>query len=201
MQQPPPTTVGGPIADKATVSGGEHPTGTVTFALYGNPNGTGTPLFTDPNVPLVNGSATSTSYATTTAGTDYWVATYNGDANNAPVSSAKAAGPVQITPAPPPRRMTLSDAQRHATAMIRSRLHRTPRTRISCRRISNSAWQCRLTWTATGQSYTAIGRFYNYTGPDGSARWGYDFRVTRTSIACVKQHRHSARCSMTLHWH
>ena len=39
--------MGGSIADQATVTGGDNPTGTVTFSLYNNPNGTGTPLFTD----------------------------------------------------------------------------------------------------------------------------------------------------------
>ena len=40
-QQPASVTVGGSNADQATVSGGDHPTGTVTFSLYDNPNGTG----------------------------------------------------------------------------------------------------------------------------------------------------------------
>ena len=35
------------ISDTATVSGGYNPSGTVTFTLYNNPNGTGTPLYTD----------------------------------------------------------------------------------------------------------------------------------------------------------
>ena len=53
------------------------PTGTVTFSLYDNPNGTGTPLFTDTET-LSGGTATSAVFTTTAAGTDYWVATYNG---------------------------------------------------------------------------------------------------------------------------
>ena len=81
-QQPASTTVGTSIADKATVSGGFNPTGTVTFNLYNNSTGTGPALFTDPDVPLVSGVATSTGYTATATGTDYWVATYNGDANN-----------------------------------------------------------------------------------------------------------------------
>ena len=67
----------------ATVTGGDNPTGTVTFNLYNNSTGTGTPLFTDADVPLVSGMATSTGYTATATGTDYWVATYNGDSNNA----------------------------------------------------------------------------------------------------------------------
>ena len=52
-QQPATATVGTSIADKATVSGGDNPTGTVTFTLYSNPNGTGTPLYTSPAETLV----------------------------------------------------------------------------------------------------------------------------------------------------
>jgi len=60
--------------DQATVSGGDNPTGTVTFNLYNNSSGTGTPLFTDTE-SLVNSTATSAAYTPTVAGTDYWVAT------------------------------------------------------------------------------------------------------------------------------
>ena len=73
----------------------------MTFNLYNNPNGTGTPLFTDANQPLSGGVATSTSYTTTATGTDYWVATYNGNGNNVSVSSGAAAEPVTVGPATP----------------------------------------------------------------------------------------------------
>ena len=85
-QQPPSATVGSTVADQASVSGGFNPTGTVTFSLYNNPNGTGTPLFIDTEA-LVGGVATSGSYTATAIGTDYWVATYNGDSNNSTVTS------------------------------------------------------------------------------------------------------------------
>ena len=91
-------TAGSSIADKATVSGGFNPAGTVTFRLYNNPNATGTALFTDANEPLVNGVATSKGYTATAAGTDYWVATYNGDSSNRSVTSTTAAEPVTISP-------------------------------------------------------------------------------------------------------
>jgi hypothetical protein len=89
-------TTGSSIADQATVSGGFNPIGTVTFKLYSNPNATGTPLFTDANEPLVNGVATSKGYTATAAGTDYWVATYNGDSNNIAVTSGTSTEPVTI---------------------------------------------------------------------------------------------------------
>ncbi len=109
------TNVGTSIADQATVTGGTNPTGTVTFNLFSNPNGTGTPLFTDANEPLnASGIATSKGYTATTTGTDYWVATYNGDSKNAPVSSDPTSEPVSITPASP----TINTTQQPATATV-----------------------------------------------------------------------------------
>ena len=99
-QQPGSATVGSSIADQATVTGGDSPTGTVTFNLYSNSTGTGL-LFTDANVALVSGVATSTGYTATATGTDYWVVTYNGDTNNNSVTSGTALEPVSITPATP----------------------------------------------------------------------------------------------------
>ena len=113
-QQPASATVGSSIADKATVSGGYNPTGTVTFNLYSNPNGTGTPLYTSPAVTLVGGMATSPGYTTTATGTDYWVATYNGDSNNSPVTSGTALEPVVITTASP----AINTSQQPATATV-----------------------------------------------------------------------------------
>src|SRR5262249_6212512 len=80
----------------ASVSGGVNPTGTVTFNLYNNPTATGPALFTDTE-PLVGGVATSVGYVATATGTDYWVATYNGDSNNNAVTSGTALEPVTIT--------------------------------------------------------------------------------------------------------
>ena len=82
--------VGTSIFDTATVSGGVIPTGTVTFNLFGpgDANCTATPVFTS-TVSLATRQivVTSGSFTTAAAGTYHWVATYNGDANNAAVSS------------------------------------------------------------------------------------------------------------------
>src|SRR5208337_907792 len=108
--------VGTSIADQATVSGGFSPTGTVTFNLYNNSTASGTPLVTFANVALVNGVATSPGYTATATGTDYWVATYNGNSNNNSVSSAPTAEPVTITPATP----AINTTQQPASATVGS---------------------------------------------------------------------------------
>jgi hypothetical protein len=113
-QQPATAVVGSSIADKATVSGGNNPTGTVTFKLFNNPNGTGTPLFTDTEPLNAMGMATSAGYTATATGTDYWVATYNGDSNNSSVTSGTALEPVSITPATP----GINTQQQPATANV-----------------------------------------------------------------------------------
>ncbi|HUZ14672.1 MAG TPA: hypothetical protein VMU72_00665 [Gaiellaceae bacterium] len=111
-QQPASATVGSAIADQATVSGGDNPTGTVTFRLYDNPTATGTTLFTDTE-PLVSGTATSAGYTTSAPGTDYWVATYNGDANNPSLSSGAADEPVDVKALP-----SISTTQQPASATV-----------------------------------------------------------------------------------
>src|SRR5262249_25547578 len=95
-QQPAAARWGALIRDQATVTGGSSPGGTVTFTLYNNPNGTGTPLFTDTE-PLSSGSATSKAYPAMAVGTDYWVATYNGDASNKSVTSGTGLEPGVVT--------------------------------------------------------------------------------------------------------
>ncbi len=99
--------VGISIHDSATVSGGFNPTGTVTFALYGPGDTTCTGanlvggLAGFANVPLSGGSATSPAFATSKAGTYNWVATYNGDVSNNPVTSNCGAEAVIVKSATP----------------------------------------------------------------------------------------------------
>src|SRR5207248_1467845 len=57
-QLPTSATVGTSISDKATVTGGFNPTGTVTFNLYSNATATRTPLFTAPE-PLTGRTPTT----------------------------------------------------------------------------------------------------------------------------------------------
>ncbi len=91
------------ISDKANVTGGNSPTGTVTFALYGpgDTSCTGTNLAAGhsgfANVPLTCGSATSAAFTTTQVGTYNWTASYSGDANNNPAVSACGSEQVTVT--------------------------------------------------------------------------------------------------------
>jgi uncharacterized repeat protein (TIGR01451 family) len=87
--------------DKAVLSGGAAPTGTITFDLYDNPNCTGTPL--DEETASVNGNGT---YETPTgiqlnAGTYYWVASYGGDSSNTSAVAGCADEPVTVAPNQP----------------------------------------------------------------------------------------------------
>ena len=92
---PASAAVGTAITDAATLTGGDHPTGTITWKLYG-PNDTscsGTPQTT--SAVSVNGDGPYPSPALTpsTAGTYHWVATYSGDTNNKPISNVGCGGP------------------------------------------------------------------------------------------------------------
>ena len=101
-QTPTAAYVGQSISDTATVTGLVSPDSgdTVTFRLYDNNTASGTPLYTSSPVTVtINGStatATAPGYTTTAAGTDYWVASFSGDTNNAAVSSGPAAEAVNV---------------------------------------------------------------------------------------------------------
>jgi hypothetical protein len=81
--------VGGTLTDTATLSGGYHPTGLITFTAYLDDECTAPPVF-ESVIKVDNGNAdyTSGEYTTTGTGTVYWIASYGGDVNNDPVSGA-----------------------------------------------------------------------------------------------------------------
>jgi hypothetical protein len=89
-QASPPITLGGQIADTANLTGGVSPTGSVTFTFFlpADTNCAGPPAFTSPPVP-VNGPGTYTSapFTPTVAGTYRTIASYSGNAANAPVTT------------------------------------------------------------------------------------------------------------------
>ncbi len=99
-------TVGTAIKDVATLSGGNDPTGTITWKLYG-PSDNSCTAANPPTVTLaVNGDGpyTSPTITPTQAGTYHWVASYGGDAFNLPVGPVGCNDPseqvtIQATPA------------------------------------------------------------------------------------------------------
>ena len=90
--------LGAPVRDVATVAGGASPTGTVTFRLFSD-NACATQVFTSTN-PLAGGGATSDSFTPAAAGTYFWTAVYNGDANNNSATSPCRAANESVTIAP-----------------------------------------------------------------------------------------------------
>jgi Ice-binding-like len=92
---------GGTISDSATVAGGLSPSGVVTFELFGPtaPTCTGAPISTTTGT-LSNETASSGNVTAGAPGTYNWVATYGGDANNAPVTSACGSEQVVVTTPP-----------------------------------------------------------------------------------------------------
>src|SRR5205823_392305 len=106
MQTPAIAFVGEAISDTATVTGLVSPSSsdTVTFNLYSSATAqnSSTLLLTDTETVSISGStatATSKGYTANATGTDYWVATFNGDTNNAKVTSTPTAEPVNIVDA------------------------------------------------------------------------------------------------------
>jgi hypothetical protein len=84
--------IGGTISDTAHLSGGDAPTGLITFQLFG-PDDINCAIaslkFIDTQpVDHGNGDYTSRSFLTVLPGTYHWVASYGGDANNNPAFTA-----------------------------------------------------------------------------------------------------------------
>ncbi|WP_203910421.1 choice-of-anchor A family protein [Rhizocola hellebori] len=86
----PDITLGGSITDTANLADGDSPTGSITFDLYGPNNATcaGQPIFSTQTSVNGNGPYTSAPFTPTQVGTYQWIATYSGDANNAPADTA-----------------------------------------------------------------------------------------------------------------
>lgn len=89
---------GGSVSDSATVTGGDSPTGSVTFSLYGPGDTQCMSAIATSMTALSGGSATSSAVTTTTPGTYNWVAVYSGDTHNMSVSSSCGSESVSVTP-------------------------------------------------------------------------------------------------------
>ncbi len=94
--------IGGSDYDTATLSGsGATAGGTVTYDVYAAANCSGLVNTLGP-VTVTNGVVPdSPGWTPGSAGTDYFVASYSGDANNAPAISGCSAEPVTVSPNAP----------------------------------------------------------------------------------------------------
>ena len=93
------------MQDSADLTGGYHPTGTITFRLYapGVDPAVGPATYTE-TVTGVNGNGvydTTVGFASNATGVWHWVATYGGDTNNGTVSSGSLDEPVAVPAAVP----------------------------------------------------------------------------------------------------
>ena len=94
--------IGTVIHDTATLSGGQSPTGKVTFKLYAPGDTTcASAIQTFTNEPLSGLTATSGDYTTAAVGTYRWTATFIGDPNNATASSGCQEEQITTTKAQP----------------------------------------------------------------------------------------------------
>jgi hypothetical protein len=96
-------SAGGPygttVTDTATVSGGDNPTGTITFSLYGPSTTAGCSTVVDTEQVTVTGDGNYTTPAGDTpalAGTYWWTASYSGDTDNTAVTTSCGAESVTI---------------------------------------------------------------------------------------------------------
>jgi hypothetical protein len=98
---PNPTTapIGTTLNDTATLSGGNSPTGSVTFSLFAPSDQTcsGTAAYTETDT--ASPYATVTGFAGNVVGTWHWTAHYAGDTNNNPADSLCADEAVTVTKA------------------------------------------------------------------------------------------------------
>ncbi len=112
------TTVGATLNDTATLTGGDNPTGSITFKLYppSDADCSGNPVYTKTVDVDGAGSYDTTltgpetgSNVTDAAGTWRWTASYSGDGNNDAVASACGLETVIVTVLPQPTLETTPD--------------------------------------------------------------------------------------------
>jgi uncharacterized repeat protein (TIGR01451 family) len=99
-QSSPDVPIGGSVNDTATLSGGDNPTGTITFELFGPEDATcaTAPVSTTTvNVTAGNGSYPSPDFSPAAVGTYRWTASYSGDGQNEPATVGCNAGGQTVT--------------------------------------------------------------------------------------------------------
>lgn len=97
-----PVTLGGSIHDTASLTGGDNPTGTITFDLYGPDDATCQgPAQSVTTSVSGNGDYPSDPITPSQAGTYRWIARYSGDIHNSPVAGACNDPNESVTVTPP----------------------------------------------------------------------------------------------------
>jgi hypothetical protein len=94
--------VGTAVTDAAALAGGDNPTGTIEFTLYGpSPAAgcSGTPVFDQGVAVSGDGGYTSPSFTPAQPGSYWWAASYSGDTSNNPVASGCDQQPVTVSKA------------------------------------------------------------------------------------------------------
>jgi Bacterial Ig-like domain (group 3) len=83
-------TIGGSVTDTATLSGGNNPTGSITFTVFGPDDANCSTAGTVVSTETVNGNGNYTSdpFTPGAPGTFRWIASYSGDAQNNPATTA-----------------------------------------------------------------------------------------------------------------
>ena len=100
--QPVQAQLGWYLADRATLAGGNNPTGTLTFRLFAPGDvECSSPRFTWQSGVSGNADYYSGSYLADRAGTWRWTVAYSGDGQNQPVASGCSDEPVTVTKAVP----------------------------------------------------------------------------------------------------
>jgi hypothetical protein len=100
----PAGTAGSASAATATLSGGQAPTGTLSFAIHGpgDSSCSAAPVYTGSAPVSGDGHYQSPSFTPSQAGTYQWVASYAGDGSNQAASTNCGAAPETVTAAPTP---------------------------------------------------------------------------------------------------
>jgi hypothetical protein len=113
--------IGQSFHDTARLSGGDSPTGTVTFRLFANKRCSGEPVFTSTNA-LASMAASSGTYTPRRLGIYEWTAHYSGDEANAPVASRCHREQVTVGQNPAP---SISTAPAPTSATVGRSIHDT----------------------------------------------------------------------------
>ncbi|HEX4519090.1 MAG TPA: hypothetical protein VH063_05865 [Gaiellaceae bacterium] len=174
-------TLGGSVSDTATLTGGNNPTGTVTFNLYG-PNDsscTTAPVFSA--TVAAGASAPSGNFNPGSVGTYRWIASYSGDGNNNGVTAACGATNESVLVSAP--KLTLALATNASTGIT-----------VGAGTINDTA-------TLTGGSSPTGTITFNLYGPNNSTCSGTPaFTSTVTAGATANSSAYTPTAAGTYLW-